>query len=178
MPDATGARWSPAQQSMLRELGCELFTVRGAEAVPAPHVFRADESAPPARSVDALRSAGSTPGANTPTARRDAGAMADASTAARDARPRRMLVVLSPDANWLRGPNAKLARGVLAALGVKEADVRGEPHPGAPALCFGRETPGAVHAPALEALRDARAKRALWPALRALRRRLREGAPS
>lgn len=123
-------RWSPAQQSMLRELGCEMFSVREAPSAPA------QATAPPL------------------------------------ARGRRVLVVLSPEANWLRGPNAKLARGLLAALGVKEDEVRGEPHPGAPALCFGRETPGAVHAPALAMLRDARAKRALWPALRALRRQL------
>jgi hypothetical protein len=85
-----------------------------------------------------------------------------------------VLVVLSPDANWLRGPHAKLARGLLAALGVPESDVRGEPVPGAPMLAFGLDTPDALRAPPLQALRDARAKRALWPALRALRRRLRD----
>ena len=85
-----------------------------------------------------------------------------------------MLVVHSPDANWLRGPHAKLARGLLAALGMHESDVRGEARPGAPAIAFGIDTPGALRLPALEALRDARAKRASWPALRALRRRLRD----
>jgi hypothetical protein len=85
-----------------------------------------------------------------------------------------VLVVLSPDANWLRGPHAKLARSLLAALGVPESDVRGEPVPGAPMLTFGLDTPDALRAPPLQALRDARAKRALWPALRALRRRLRD----
>lgn len=128
MPDAVATRWSAAQQSMLRELGCELFTVRAKQPV-------AVESSPP--------------------------------------KPRRVLVVLSPESNWLRGPYAKLARSLLAALGMKEDDIRGEPHAGMPTLCFGRETPGAIHAPALAALRNAQAKRALWPVLRALRKQLR-----
>ena len=138
-------RWSPAQQSMLRELGCELFTVRE-----TPSSFpRKRESS-------------------------DLGSSATKVTGFPPARERRVLVVLSPDANWLRGPHARLARGVLAAVGIPESDVRGEPLPGAPALAFGIDAPDAVRAPTLEALRDARAKRALWPALRALRRRLRD----
>ena len=160
MPDTAGLRWSGAQQAMLRELGCELFVMRAA-TVQAPTVHGEPvESiatpAPPTRNVAPISRAPRGGGA-----------------------ARARLVMLAPDAALLRGPQAGLARALLAALGVHEAEVRGEATPGVPSIVFGDASPDtgeALRAPALATLRDARAKRALWPALRALRRRLRDSA--
>ena len=186
VPEAATLRWSPAQQSMLRELGCELFSVRGAASdatVPArgnafaQASLNADHGARPTAHADATADARSPTHADAAAYASDR-ARAGAATRSRPAGvappTRQLLVVLAPDSNWLRGPHAKLARGVLAALGIDPSNVRGEPIPGAPALAFGIDAPDALRAPSLDALRDARAKRALWPALRGLRRRLRD----
>ena len=180
MPDGNGLRWSGAQQAMLRELGCELFVMRGA---PAPSVeVRTVQGEPvdsPATRL-APRTAQGEPVESsairvTPT--RPATPPSRAPRGGGVARAR--LVMLAPDAALLRGPQAALARALLAALGIHEAEVRGEPTPGVPAIVFGDaivDAGDALRAPALSALRDARAKRALWPALRVLRRRLRDTA--
>ena len=162
MPDGAGLRWSGAQQAMLRELGCELFVMRGAPAavsgeLPAPvHGEPVESTATP------------------PQPSRTPAPVSRAPRGGGAARAR--LVMLAPDAALLRGPQAALARALLAALGVHEAEVRGEPTPGVPSIVFGALPDGAtdtLQAPALADLRAAGAKRALWPALRSLRRRLR-----
>jgi hypothetical protein len=68
----------------------------------------------------------------------------------------------------------RLLCGIVAALGVPPADVASGPAPGGITLQIGAGDPvaGAFALPELASLRDARAKRALWPALRALRRHL------
>lgn len=76
-------------------------------------------------------------------------------------------------------PSAEpLPRAVIAALGLQPDEVSAEPHVGRPLLCFGAGTDAAnsVSVPALAELRDPARKRALWPALRRLRRRLAEEA--
>ena len=178
VPDGNGLRWSGAQQAMLRELGCELFVMRGA-ASPLPATVQGEPVEPPA-TRPAPRTVQGEPVESpavpvTPT--RTPAAPSRAPRGGGTARAR--LVMLAPDAALLRGPQAGLARALLAALGVHEAEVRGEPTPGVPAIVFGdaiADAGDALRAPALSALRDARAKRALWPALRVLRRRLRDTA--
>lgn len=66
-----------------------------------------------------------------------------------------------------------LLRSLLAALGVDAAQVSASPGFEGIVLAFGDPVAGAsLQAPALTQLADARAKRALWPQVRALRRRL------
>ena len=74
--------------------------------------------------------------------------------------------------DWPSG--APLPRAVIAALGLRPEEVSAEPSTGRPVLAFGAGTDAdaAVLAPALAELRDAARKRALWPALRRLRRQL------
>ena len=182
MPEAPAARWSPAQPSMLRELGCELFALRPSRHGDAA-LAQGDDVAASAPGVDGPAStprgggASSAPRdratASAPRDRVTASAPRDGVAAFAPVRERRVLVMLSPEANLLRGPHAALVRALLKALGVNEDDVRGEPVPGAPTLAFGLAAAGATCAPALDALRSGAAKRALWPALRALRARLR-----
>jgi len=154
MPEGDAPRWSAAQQAMLREMGYELFsqriaTVRG-ELVES-HDSRL--GAPPALPPEAPRGI-------------------------RQARPERVgqggarLVLLANGDALLRGPHAALVRSLLRALRVQESDIRGEPHEGIPAIAFGHDAPGALRAPGLAELRTGRAKRALWPTLRALKKRL------
>ncbi len=85
---------------------------------------------------------------------------------------RARLVLIASEPNALRGPRAALLRSVLAALGVRESEVRGEACDGVPTLAFGVDVDGAVRGPTLAELHGARAKRELWPALRRLRRQL------
>ena len=81
------------------------------------------------------------------------------------------------DADPLAGEHAALLGGVVRALGLHLADVCFDPREALPVLAFdSADAPAQVHAPALSALRGACAKRALWPALRRLRRSVREGA--
>lgn len=78
------------------------------------------------------------------------------------------------DADPFAGEHAMLLRGVVRALGLDLADICFDPRGTLPVLAFDSgDTPAQVHAPALAALRGARAKRALWPALRRLRRSVR-----
>src|SRR5690606_10359975 len=69
----------------------------------------------------------------------------------------------------------RLLAALLRALGIAPEQVSARADAALPLLVFGDGgDPGAdgVRAPALPQLRDAAAKRALWPALRRLRRRL------
>lgn len=69
--------------------------------------------------------------------------------------------------------HAKLLRALIAAIGLREDEVTSTPIAGVPALAFGVPTStDAIGMPPPEELRDARAKRALWPVLRRLRRQL------
>jgi hypothetical protein len=173
VPDGHGLHWSGAQQAMLRELGCELFVMRAAVSATPAHAAAAPRAAdavplvrPAAGPMREERSRDDMGPDAPPVSRAPRGGGA--------ARARR--VMLAPDAGVLRGPQAALARALLAALGVHEAEVRGEATPGLPAILFGDagiDSGDALRAPSLAALRDGRAKRALWPALRALRKRLR-----
>ena len=80
------------------------------------------------------------------------------------------------EADPLAGEHAALLRGVVRALGLDLASVCFDPREALPVLAFDSvDAPAQVHAPALAALRGARAKRALWPALRRLRRSVRGG---
>lgn len=88
------------------------------------------------------------------------------------------LVFAADGAVDFNGGSGALLRHVALALGVDPAAVAfGAPREGLPCVCFGA-APGAaadaVLAPPLATLRaSARARRALWPDLRALARRLR-----
>ena len=76
------------------------------------------------------------------------------------------------EADPFAGPHAALLRGVVRALGLAPGDVCFEPREALLVLAFDDAgAPG--DGPTLAALRDARAKRALWPTLRRLRARLR-----
>ncbi len=87
--------------------------------------------------------------------------------------PRARLIVRHADARAATGTHAALMRAILAALGLRETDTTPHAVDELPTLAFGNDgAEASVVAPALEMLRDARAKRALWPALRSLRRRL------
>lgn len=68
----------------------------------------------------------------------------------------------------------RLPRAVIAALGLRPEQVSAEHVVGRPSLAFGAGTDAAdtLRAPTLAELRDPASKRALWPALRRLRRRL------
>lgn len=66
-----------------------------------------------------------------------------------------------------------LLRAVVTALGLQPSDLRHSATPGVPVLAFGGEAGTADYLlPSLERLRSASGKRAAWPTLRALRRRL------
>ena len=92
-----------------------------------------------------------------------------------DTSPRLQLRMRESDP--LAGTHAALLRGLLRALAVTPDEVCFETRDALPVLAFDDAgNPARVHAPALAALRDARAKRALWPALRRLRRDLRGAA--
>jgi hypothetical protein len=88
------------------------------------------------------------------------------------------LVFATGDAGGFDGPHAGLLRQLALALGLEPAGVAcGEPREDLPCVCFGAP-PGAagdvVLAPPLATLRaSAAARRALWPLLRPLARRLR-----
>lgn len=106
-------------------------------------------------------------------------AVADrASSVATAANVRLRLQVRSTEPEPLAGAHADLLRGMLRALNVEPAEVSFELHEALPSLAFGADAGAAgVRAPALAALRDAHAKRALWPVLRRLRRQLRGMQP-
>lgn len=73
--------------------------------------------------------------------------------------------------------DGQLVKHLVRALGLRPEQVAmgGDPAAAAITLAFGPGAPAtAVRLPALDALRDALGKRAAWPTLRALRRRLRE----
>lgn len=87
------------------------------------------------------------------------------------------LVIATGEAEPLAGRHAALLRHVLRALAIEESAVAWAATTGIPVLAFGA-APGdavdAVLAPPLATLRaSGAARRSLWPALRALRRRLR-----
>lgn len=67
----------------------------------------------------------------------------------------------------------RLLRAIALAAGVSPAQLAHEAREGLPMIAFGLDASHAIAAPAPAALRNARAKRALWPALRRLRRTLR-----
>jgi hypothetical protein len=100
-----------------------------------------------------------------------------AAAPARDGRGTR-LVFATADAGGFDGPHATLLRHLALALGLGPAGVAcGEPREDLPCVCFGA-APGSatdvVLAPPLATLRaSAAARRALWPQLRSLARRLR-----
>ncbi|MBB5208675.1 hypothetical protein [Chiayiivirga flava] len=71
----------------------------------------------------------------------------------------------------------RLLRQIVQALGVSVAEVRFEAEPGMPVIALGVAAGDtAIAMPSLQQLRTADAKRAAWPALRRLRRRLRDHA--
>lgn len=72
------------------------------------------------------------------------------------------------------GAQERLLRQIVQALGVALAEARFEAEAGVPTVAFGATSGDALAMPALHELRTARAKRAAWPALRRLRRRLRD----
>jgi hypothetical protein len=75
------------------------------------------------------------------------------------------------------GEPEALVRGILAALGLRAGEVASAPGAGVPVLAFGDPAPaGSIRLPRLAELREAHAKRAAWPLLRRLRRRLQDGA--
>jgi hypothetical protein len=88
------------------------------------------------------------------------------------------LVFATGDAGGFDGPHGGMLRQLALALGLEPAGVAcGEPREDLPCVCFGA-SPGAasdiVLAPPLATLRaSAAARRALWPLLRPLARRLR-----
>lgn len=102
------------------------------------------------------------------------GSEADATaSAAGQAKVARLQLRLA-EADPLAGEHAALLRGVVRALGLDLAEVCFDPREGLAVLAFDSgEKPAQVHAPALATLRGANAKRALWPALRRLRRSVR-----
>lgn len=84
--------------------------------------------------------------------------------------PPRVRLVGLPDA-----ADAPLLRALLAALGIDAAQVTTSSGSDDIVLAFGEPVAGAaLQAPALAQLADARAKRALWVQVRALRRRLQD----
>lgn len=71
------------------------------------------------------------------------------------------------------GPQSALLRAVVFALGLDESEVSQASIAGVPTIAFGTDAGlGDIAAPALDQLRDAHAKRSLWPVLRRLRRQL------
>lgn len=73
------------------------------------------------------------------------------------------------------GPHARLLRALVRAVGVVEAEVRFDASEAAlPAIVLAAHGDDVLAASPAD-LRSARAKRAAWPQLRRLRRRLREG---
>ncbi|MFN7552898.1 MAG: hypothetical protein ACK59M_04100 [Pseudomonadota bacterium] len=88
----------------------------------------------------------------------------------------RVAFVLAEDGGF-DGPHGPLLRHLALALGLDPAAIAlGAPRPDLPCVCFGAEPGEAIDvvlAPPPAALRaSAAARRALWPALRALARRL------
>jgi DNA polymerase III psi subunit len=67
---------------------------------------------------------------------------------------------------------APLLQSVIRALGLRPEEIVHVDFPGLPTLAFAPDIDQGVNAPALEHLRRASSKRALWPALRRLRRQL------
>ncbi len=87
--------------------------------------------------------------------------------------PCRRLVLRVASGDLFAGPQAALLRAVICALGLSTSEVSQEVIAGLPTIAFGTPADApAILAPAPEQLRDARAKRALWPVLRGLRRQL------
>jgi hypothetical protein len=96
---------------------------------------------------------------------------APAESAADPASPRIALAGVTPD------ESSGIVRGILAALGLRAAQVATDPRADVPVLALGEPAPaGSIRLPSPAGLRDARAKRAAWPLLRSLRRRLQDGA--
>jgi len=87
------------------------------------------------------------------------------------------LAIVTGEAEPLAGRHAALLRHVLRALTLDDESVAWESRVGIPLLAFGAapgDAPDAVLAPPLATLRaSGAARRALWPAMRSLRRRLR-----
>jgi hypothetical protein len=121
------------------------------------------------RSRDAAREAAEAPSPHV---------LATASPARRTTSAAPRVVFAADGAVDFSGATGPLLRHLALALGVDPAAVAfGAPREGLPCVCFGA-APGAaadaVLAPPLATLRaSARARRALWPDLRALARRLR-----
>ena len=189
-------RRDPADAATARDAAARLLDAHGDQAS-----HGANESSVHAHGQGASRSASSTPEhalgsrAPRPDVQADAGVTSRPGVAADTAdglfapRPAR-LHLATPDAEDFAGPHAALLRALVRALGVTESDVRFAPHPalqddpaGAagdalPILAFGVPSDtAALQAQALAQLRDAAAKRALWPVLRRLRRTLRHAHP-
>lgn len=106
-------------------------------------------------------------------ARVDSGA-----TAGLDASPAPRLVVAGLETGALEGgEGAALFGALLATLGLSRAQVTVELRPGLPLLAFGDGGGAdAIRIAPLAHLRQPHEKRAAWPALRALRARLRGAA--
>jgi len=88
------------------------------------------------------------------------------------------LAIVAGETMPLAGRHGAMLRHLLRTLAIDEAQVTWSVHDGVPVLAFGA-APGdaadAVLAPPLATLRaSGAARRSLWPALRTLRRRLRE----
>jgi hypothetical protein len=152
----TAVALDPRRRRALALMGIDVYRLRGApSAEPArsgagPHVEpRSDPSTAP-RAADILFDA-----------------------------PARVRIVIDAAAGDPRtGPYATLLAGIVRALGIAPADVgygRDDRAP-APALCFGVAPPAVAEAHGLAPLAAVRqsptVKRALWQALRPLRRRL------
>jgi DNA polymerase III psi subunit len=90
--------------------------------------------------------------------------------------PQVRLGIVTGEAEPLAGRHAALLRHVLRALALDASAVAWRPANDVPVLAFGAapgDTADAVLAPPLATLRaSGAARRSLWPALRALRRRL------
>jgi hypothetical protein len=88
----------------------------------------------------------------------------------------RLVLMLESGRQALAGKHAGRLRSLIAALGLCEDDVAFEPGSAPCVLAFGQPPPTTVtnlcQLPTLEQLADAQAKRAAWPRLRELRRRL------
>lgn len=104
--------------------------------------------------------------------RREAAPTPEASIAPKLPGPVR-LVVRGADEAFDGGEGAGLFGAVLALLGLERQDVSTKPADGVPVLAFGAGQDATTCIAALRQLREAHEKRAAWPALRSLRRRLR-----
>jgi hypothetical protein len=128
--------------------------------------------------VPRVRGAAAAPAEPPATAPVAKGAGRPPAAAATGAAPAPRVVFTLPTGGGFDGPDGILLRHIALAIGVDPRAVAfGAPRPGLPCLCFGG-APGdaddVLLAPPPAALRaSAAARRALWPALRALARWMR-----